>query len=256
MSRFSIEQIFIYPVKSLGGMAVSRAEITSSGSLRGDREWIVTRPNGTMLWQGDIPHMTLLSAQLENGRLIIVDRDGEFSPRAEEGGGVTVDLEGHELAGTDQGDAVADWLSHRLQSACRLVHIGRQAHQWAGLNPVHAISTVSLHALNKRLTERGEAAVELKRFRPNVVLSGTHPAFAEETVEEIIFNGASLSLREPCVRCELPNISLEDASRGKQPLKLIGALSRERPSARPASFGTYCTAYGQTLQVGMSSSEV
>ena len=34
MNAFRIENIWIYPVRSLGGMAVSEAQITASGSLR------------------------------------------------------------------------------------------------------------------------------------------------------------------------------------------------------------------------------
>lgn len=254
MSQFVIEQIIIYPVKSLGGMAVSEATITGSGSLLGDREWIVTRPDGNLLWQGDIPRMTLLSAALDAGNLVLKGHDGSIGPQPMDAPGpyVTVHQDGYPLSGRDQGDAVADWLTDQLGRECRLVRVGSEAHRWAGLNPIHAVSTVSLCVLNGRLLERGEAAVELERFRPNVVLSGTHAAFAEETVSKLQFDEASLSLREPCVRCELPNISLKDASRGKQPLKLIGAMSRERPAARPASFGTYCTAHGRHLRVGMS----
>ncbi len=68
------------------------------------------------------------------------------------------------------------------------------------------------------------------------------------------FRAARIRLREPCVRCELPNISLVDASRGKQPLKLIGRLSQSRPAAKPASFGTYCAAEGEKLSTGMVAS--
>ena len=254
MTSFRIEQIFIYPVKSLGGMAVPHAEITPSGSLRGDREWIVTRPDGNLLWQGDIPRMTLLSARLDGDNLVLGSNDGLRGPQPMDvpGQRVMVQQDGYYLAGMDQGDAIADWLTERLEAPCRLVRVGEEAHRWAGLNPIHAVSTVSLAALNARLADRGEAAIAVERFRPNLVLSGSHPAFAEEVATELRFDDASLSLREPCVRCELPNISLDDASRGKQPLKLIGAMSRERPAARPASFGTYCTAHGESLRVGMS----
>ena len=254
MSTFRIDQISIYPVKSLAGMAVPEAEITPSGSLRGDREWIVTRPDGSLLWQGDIPRMALLSARLDGGSLVLRDHDGTFGPLPVDASDtpVIVEQEGYRLAGRDQGDAVANWLTERLGSPCRLVGVGEQAHLWAGLNPIHAVSSVSLSTLNARLAERGEAAIAVARFRPNIVLSGTHAAFAEEAATELRFDQTSLCLREPCVRCELPNISLEDASRGKQPLKLIGAMSRERPAARPASFGTYCTARGTSLRVGMS----
>lgn len=254
MTTFRVDQIFIYPVKSLAGMAVCDAEITTSGSLRGDREWIVTRPDGSMLWQGDIPRMALLSARLDAGSLTLRGQDGLLGPPPGDASDmpVMVEQEGYSLAGMDQGNAVANWLTEQLGTPCRLVRVGEQAHHWAGLNPIHAVSTVSLSALNARLAELGEAAIAVERFRPNIVLSGTHAAFAEEAATELVFEETSLCLREPCVRCELPNISLKDASRAKQPLKLIGAMSRERPAARPASFGTYCTARGKSLRVGMS----
>ncbi|SDH11217.1 MOSC domain-containing protein [Pelagibacterium luteolum] len=254
MTTFSIQDIFIYPVKSLGGMAIDEAEITSSGSLVGDREWVVTRPDGSALWQGDIPRMTLLSARLEGADLVLRGHDGSVrtQPRDAIGPHVTVQQEGYYLSGVDQGDAVAEWLTEQLGAECRLARVGREAHQWGGLYPIHVVSSVSLSALNLRLAALGEASVEVERFRPNIVLAGTHAAFAEEEVTQLQFDGASLSLREPCVRCELPNISTKDGTRGKQPLKLLGRMSRERPAARPASFGTYCTAHGTYLRVGMS----
>ncbi|RYG57676.1 MAG: MOSC domain-containing protein [Alphaproteobacteria bacterium] len=252
MTPFRIEQLFIYPVRSLGGMAVSEARVSAGGSLGGDREWIVTSPDGGLIWQGDIPRMTLLSARLDGTSLVLHGHDGTIGPPAVDAPDRTaVRQDGYDLSGFDQGDAVADWLSDQLQSPCRLVRTGEEAHLWGGLNPIHAVSLVSLAVLNARLTERGEQPVEVERFRPNVVFSGAHAAFDEETAGELIFDHASLELREPCVRCELPNISREDASRGRQPLKLIGAMSRERPAARPASFGTYCIARGNVLRVGM-----
>ncbi len=253
MAAFSITQLWIYPVKSLGGMAVAAAAITPAGSLEGDREWIVTRPDGAMLWQGDIPAMTLLGAELDTTSLLLRGPDDASLrlDRAHGGVATTVTQYGHALPGIDAGDAAAAWLSAQLQAPCRLVRIGAEAHRWGGLNPVHAISLRSLLALNERLLEQGDEPVEAERFRPNVVLDGDHPAFAEEAIATLAFHGAALALREPCVRCELPNISRADASRGKQPLKLIGGMAKGRLTAKPASFGIYATATGETLRVGM-----
>src|SRR5690606_4962112 len=97
-------------------------------------------------------------------------------------------------------------------------------------------------ALNEALHEQGDDAVVPMRFRPNVVL-GNGGAWFEEENAVLDFGSARLRWREPCVRCELPNISLVDASRGRQPLKLIGRLSQQRP-VKPAAFGTYCMAEG------------
>jgi len=252
MNPFRIENIWIYPVRSLGGMAVSEAQITASGSLRGDREWVVVQPDGRLIWQGDIPRMTLLSASLDGGKLMVRGHDGKLGPEPMDAvdGQTTVTQDGYTLAGIDQGNDVAHWLSEQLGTSCRLVRTGEEAHRWGGLNPIHAVSLVSLAALNARLSEHGDEPVEVERFRPNVVLSGSHAAFDEELATEITFAAASLDIREPCVRCELPNISRRDASRGKQPLKMIGTMSRDRPAARPASFGIYCTAKGKSLRVG------
>lgn len=253
MPDFRIAQLWIYPVKSLGGMAVDSATITSAGSLLGDREWIVARADGQMLWQGDIPRMTLLGATLEREALVLTGADGDRLrlDSAHDGTASAISQYGHRLDGVDAGDGAAEWLAHQLHTACRLVRVGGEAHRWGGLNPVHALSVHSLLALNQRLVEQGDAPVEAERFRPNIVLDGDHGAFAEETAQSIRFEGAELVPREPCVRCELPNISRIDASRGRQPLKLIGGMAKSRLNARPASFGIYATARGETLRVGM-----
>lgn len=254
MPQFTIAQLWIYPVKSLGGMTVESAGITAAGSLAGDREWIVARPDGQMLWQGNIARMTLLSAQLGAEQLILTAPSASSFAldRAHGGKATAITQYGYTLPGTDAGDPVAAWLSEQLHADCRLVRIGTEAHRWGGLNPVHALSLNSLLALNARLIEQGGDPVEPDRFRPNVVLSGDHPAFAEEAAPSIALDGAELILREPCIRCELPNINRVDASRGKQPLKLIGGMAKARPTAKPASFGIYATARGTALRVGMS----
>lgn len=254
MPGFSIAQLWIYPVKSLGGVAVGSASITAAGSLAGDREWIVARPDGQMLWQGDIARMTLLSARLDDTSLTVDAPDGSTLaiPRDHGGTPTTITQYGYGVPGVDAGDAAAQWLGAQLEAECRLVRIGNEAHRWGGLNPVHAISLQSLLALNERLLEQGHTTVEAERFRPNVILGGDHGAFAEEAVSGMNFDGAELTMREPCVRCELPNISRVDASRSKQPLKLIGGMAKGRPTARPASFGIYASARGPALSVGMS----
>lgn len=153
MAEFVIDRILIYPVRSLGGMTITEAQITPAGSLLGDREWVVVRPDGSLLWQGDIPRMTLLSATLADGELVIKGHDGEIgpSPRNAVNGTTTIRQDGYALEGIDQGDEIARWLTDQLEAPCRLVRIGDEAHRWGGLNPIHAVSLVSLAALNARL---------------------------------------------------------------------------------------------------------
>lgn len=258
MADIFIRELWIYPVKSLGGVRVERALATAVGSLAFDREWIVTDPDCRMLWQGDIPRMTLVRVALGDAALTL-GRDGhpDFTlPLDHPGRAVTTTMYKHDLHGTDAGDAAADWLSTALGTPVRLVRLGDAAHRWSGLNPVHIVSDASIAALNEALFEQADAPVTTPRFRPNIVLASTttRDAWLEETAPVLDFGDARLVLREPCVRCELPNISLVDASRGKQPLKLIGQLSKSRPAAKPASFGTYAAIEGRELRTGMRAS--
>lgn len=255
MAKVFIRELWIYPVKSLGGVRVDEATITSAGSLSLDREWLVVDDNRNKMWQGDIPRMTLVRVTLTPNQLLLdmAGRPTLTLRRDHDGEAVDVTMYKRTFAGIDAGDEAAVWLSDALGQSLRLVRIGDGAHRWDGLNPVHVVSDASLASLNEALLEQNDDAVVPMRFRPNVVLAARDAAdpFFEESNPLLDFGAARILLREPCVRCELPNISLVDASRGKQPLKLIGRLSKDRPHAAPASFGTYCRAEGTTLRVGM-----
>jgi len=247
-----IRELWIYPVKSLGGVRVTQAAITTAGSLALDREWLVVDDQDRMVWQGDIPAMTLVHVELDETTLSLsmagmeplsVTREPAGEPRS-------LTMYKRTFTGIDAGNSAADWLTQALGQSLRLVRIGDAAHRWDGLNPVHVISDASVTALNEALIEQGHEDITAMRFRPNVIL-GDAQAFTEEENAVLDFGEARLHLREPCVRCELPNISLIDASRGKQPLKLLGKWSEARSTAKAASFGTYCSAEGAVLRTGM-----
>ena len=257
MTEIEIRELWVYPIKSLGGVRLEAAAITAAGSLALDREWIVVDAGRRMLWQGDIPRMTLVRLALTETHLVLGHAgQPDFHLRRDHAGppaGLT--MYKRDFTGIDAGDAAAGWLSTALGQPVRLVRIGDAAHRWDGLNPVHVISAASVEALNAALVAQGDDPVTAHRFRPNLILAGDGAApYFEEANPVLDFGAARVTLREPCIRCELPNISLVDASRGKQPLKLIGRLSRERPHAAPAAFGTYCRAEGDRLCAGMRAS--
>ena len=71
--NISIRELWVYPVKSLGGARVEQAAITAAGSLALDREWIVVdATTDKMVWQGDIPRMTLVRVALDDAPGVIL----------------------------------------------------------------------------------------------------------------------------------------------------------------------------------------
>lgn len=258
MGQIFIRELWIYPVKSLGGVRVDEAAITGAGSLALDREWLVVDQSLNMVWQGDIPRMTLVRVSLTPERLTLelAGHSALTILRHHAGTSVDVSMYKRPFSGVDAGDEAAAWLSDALGQPLRLVRIGAAAHRWDGLNRLHVVSEPSLAALNQALFEQGDEPVVPMRFRPNVLVGARDAvgAYFEESNQILDFGSSRIHLLEPCVRCELPNISLIDASRGTQPLKIIGRLSKNRRHAAPASFGTYCRAEGASLRVGAEAS--
>ena len=250
----SIAGLWLYPVKSLSGVAVHEAHVTPEGSLRWDREWLVVDAAGAMLWQGNLPRMTLLRTDLRDNGLTVSRHDGSSVTIATDHDGLAcrVTQYGNSFDAIDAGDAASELLSDWLNLHVRLVRIGAGAHRWPKVNPLHVLSDASLAALNSRLVAKGTEPMALMRFRPNVYLTGAKTAFLEEMRPVIDFGTAQIALREPATRCELVNISLVDGSEEREPLRTIAAMSRERTTGRRGSFGTYAMVRGSCLSLGMT----
>jgi uncharacterized protein len=124
----------------------------------------------------------------------------------------------------DMGDLSARWFSDFLGSEVRLVRFDPEQRRlsdrrWTGGVeaenafqdgfPLLVTSGASLDELNRRLEGRGETAVTMTRFRPNLVVDGLD-AHAEDALDEIVFATADgpirLKLVKPCARCPIPDV--------------------------------------------------
>ena len=135
MAEIFIRELWIYPVKSLGGVRVDAAAITSVGSLLSDREWIVVDDSQRMVWQGDMPKMTLVRVALDDTSLTLsLPGLADLTLRRDHGGApASLTMYKNEINGIDAGDAAAAWLTEALGRPLRLVRIGDAAHRWSCL---------------------------------------------------------------------------------------------------------------------------
>jgi uncharacterized protein YcbX len=246
--------LWVYPVKSCAGVAVTSAELDAQGGLKGDREWVVVNARGELAWQGGLPRMALvqpvtdadsLHLQAPGAPTLTVDRSaaGEACEVKMWNGALGAF---ETFPGRDCGRAAQAWLSDVLDQPLRLARLGAPALRRETLHPLHLIGLPSLHQLNERLRQQGHPPVELERFRPNLVIdspAGGLAPFAEDDFTRVSWTGATgapqLQLAEPCVRCVMPNIDLRDASVGQEPLLTVTRMSRERRSDASACFGVY-----------------
>ena len=70
MPTFTLSQIIIYPVKSLGGVKLTEAHVEARG-LELDRRWMLTDPNGKFLTQREFPRLALVSPSVEADCLLL-----------------------------------------------------------------------------------------------------------------------------------------------------------------------------------------
>jgi len=228
----TIAQLWIYPVKSCAGIAVTEAELTPTG-LAWDRAWMVVDEQGEFVTQRELPRMALIQPAFKLGQLVLrapgmlalhLSLEGAEFPRRVRVWDDAVDA-------WDMGDVAAQWFSDCLApdapadlKRLRLVRFDPEVRRlcsahWTGGREsvtqfadgfgVLVTSTASLDELNARLAQAGHAAVDGVRFRPNLVLGGVQ-AHDEDRIGPMRIateGGAALiETVKPCARCPIPNI--------------------------------------------------
>ncbi len=237
MSNIRVEQLHIYPVKSLAQVPVRELELDRYGA-KGDRRWMLVDEQGKFLTQRQIPRLALIQAQWDGEGLQVTFPTGRAMHIANPGANqcVTVEIWGEQVEVWPCSDKVNHVFSEWLQRKCRLVIMPPEfdrcvdtqyARQQEQVNlsdgfPLLLISTASLAALNTRL----EKPVPMKRFRPNIVVTGCD-AFAEDHWRQIHVGNATLNVVKPCTRCAIPTIDTVTAEKDSAPLRALAAFRRQ-----------------------------
>ena len=286
-----LSALFLYPVKSLRGIAVDSAEVDELG-LVGDRRFLVVDPTGQFLTQRTVPRMAQVATALSPDTLTLsADGHGSISiprqtPSLPVSSTLTVSVwRSKNLFADDCGPEPAAWLSSFLRTPVRLVRIGSQFRRPVLYKPAFAppsisnnsariegrlagddlftfadgypflvISEASLAHLNDRLISRGAEPVPMDRFRPNVVLAGCEP-FAEDTWPRLQIGHVVLRPAGPCSRCIVTTTDqLTGEREGPEPLRTLATFRRDARDPSDVNFGqnfVHETKSG-TLRVGLS----
>ena len=247
--------LFIYPVKSLGGLAVPSATLDELG-LVGDRRFLVVDETGRFLTQRTLPRMALIATALDATQLTLstsvsnIIRVARASDPAAPLRTVSV-WKSENLLAEDCGDAAATFLSDFLATHCRLVRIGAAFHRpvlkptarpgdtvtFADAYPLLVIGESTLADLNDRLVAQGNAALPMDRFRPNLVITGA-PAFAEDTWPRLRIGSAAFRAGGPCARCILTTTDQATGARdGPEPLRTLATYRRAPDDPTNVNFG-------------------
>ncbi|MBA3857356.1 MAG: hypothetical protein C0507_10655 [Cyanobacteria bacterium PR.3.49] len=263
MKKVRVIELNRYPVKSLGGIPLSAANVEEKG-IAYDRNWLVTLPSGKFLTQREIPKMALVNTDVSDGGDLTLSAEGRSSitvrhaVHADDTDFKRVTVWRDECYAIDEGDDVAAWLSEFLETKCRLVKmkdgfkrpINDDGKEYDGSvrfqdqYPLLVISTSSLEALNEKLEKR----LPMNRFRPNIVIEGCN-AFEEDEFKTLTSaSGLTLTSAKPCARCVITTTDQKTAERSVEPLKTLATF---RNSEQGVLFGqNLLVTQGGTLKVG------
>ncbi|MBB3726630.1 MOSC domain-containing protein [Nonomuraea dietziae] len=241
-----LASVHFYPVKSTMGHDVPEAEVEPWG-LKDDRRYLVATPEGQMLTAREEPRLLTCRAEVSGGTLTLTGPHREplrVTPTALL---TEVRVWRTEVKLTDCGDEAADWLSALLGRSVRLVWLDDPTRR--PVNPKHGTpqdrvsladgypvllaSTTSLDRLNdwiaETAVERGEevpAPLPMRRFRPNVVVSGVEEPFAEDGWKRVRIGEVDFRVTKPCDRCVLTTIDPDTLEKGKEPLRTLAKYRR------------------------------
>ena len=267
-----VQALRVHPVKSCAGVAVDDVRVVDTG-FAGDREFMVVDRWGEFVSQRECPQMQLIVTHALGDTLKLARPDADDLVVAIEApqSPCTVRVWDDRVKANDCGDAAAVWLSAALDMSVRLVRFSdarpRLADaRWCGGDtaptlfsdgfPLLVTSTASITELNRRLALRGQPAVSVDRFRPNLVLDGLD-ANDEDWITELTLQTDDgevvLRMVKPCTRCGIPNVDPATAAVGVEPGATLATYRADARMGGALTFGMNAivvSGAGRRLRVG------
>lgn len=236
--------ITIHPIKSCGGVPLERARVELPG-LALDRRFMLVDAQNEFVSQRSVPALARVRVSLDGDELVVAAAGASelrLASGAAPGAAERVRVWGSETVGVEVPHASA-WFSELLSDAVRLVRMPDEALRpvdpdygkpgdrvsYADGFPLLLVSEASLAALNERL----DAPVEMRRFRPNLVISGVGP-HAEDTFECFRIGDVGFRAVKPCSRCVMVTHDPDTGEAGREPL---ATLARHRSRDGKVYFG-------------------
>ncbi len=236
-----LSDIYIYPIKSLGGIRVEKAQLETRG-LQNDRRFMLITGDGIFMTQRTLREMALLRTAIgvdgniqvwhkntPDNILHIPTQPSSFIEEKQ------VEVWGTESSSLVLSKDINQWFQDQLKTDCQLVYMPDTAERrmkekyntdrdlvsFADGAPILIAGQAGLDDLNRRL----DNPVSMNRFRPNLVFSGGTP-FIEDDWKSIKIASQVFKITHRCIRCNVPNINQENAQIEKEPNRTLATFRR------------------------------
>lgn len=261
MNSFYLSEIYIYPIKSLGGISLTESILEEKG-LQYDRRWMLIDDTGKFITQRKHFELALLQVNIADGNLLISNKLNanqtiSFSMEENLEEHINVNIWDDSSCGQEVSKRVSEWFSEFLKLNVRLVKmpnnekrlvdqryaLSDEVVSFADGYPCLLIGQSSLNGLNQKL----EVPILMDRFRPNFVFTGGLP-HVEDSFSSFYLSNILFSAVKPCARCVLITIDQQTGAQSKEPLK---TLANYRTLGKKIMFGQNLIHKGAgTIRVG------
>jgi uncharacterized protein YcbX len=243
-----VGQLYVHPVKSTRGTEVPTVTVEAWG-LVGDRRWLVATPDGGSLTaRRNDRLLTITATETADGLTLAAAGHATLH--------VGYPVDGAELptavtrldAVRAAGAAADAWLTAVLDEPVRLAWLDDPRRRTvaprhggapgdtlnlADAGPLLLTTTASLDRLNDWISatraERGEpdpGPLDMRRFRPNVVVDGVAEPFVEDTWRSVRIGAVDFRISALCDRCVLTTIDPETRAHGHEPIRTLARHRR------------------------------
>lgn len=233
-----LTEIWIYPVKSLGGIRLNKSTVLRKG-LQYDRRYMLVDDNYTFITQRAMPELSLFKLSFHDDGFLISHKNEslvipfEPAPQKDE---ATVTIWGDTVKAWELGESYNQWFSSRLNIKCKLVYFPEENQRlvdrdfaknneqvsFADGYPFLIIGRASLDVLNSKLAQ----PVPMNRFRPNFVFEGGKP-FEEDTWTQFKVGSNRFMGLKLCARCVLTTVNQDTGEKGVEPLATLSTFRKE-----------------------------
>jgi uncharacterized protein len=230
MKKRKISEIWIYPVKSLGGIRLQSAKVLPKG-LEHDRRWMLIDSDNKFMTQRVYPQMALFKLNYELGNFIVHHSDQLIDlPFQSERDPISAQVWDDAVEVYEVSRRHSGWFSQIMRMNCKLVSfpennarpvdpryaINNDQVSLADSYPALIIGQSSLDDLNQRLHE----PLPMNRFRPNIIFAGGEP-YEEDGWKNFRIGQNRFVGVKPCSRCVLTTVNQDTGVKGIEPLATL-----------------------------------
>ena len=252
----TISHLFIYPIKSLGGIEVPSSYVGERG-FQYDRRWMLIDQQGRFITQREHKQLALFKTAIDTDHLIIYHQQDPsnklFIPlQVATNESLDVTIWEDVCRATTINPAVDAWFSERVGMNLRLVYMPDESRRevdpdyafekeitsFSDGYPILMIGQASLDHLNAQLQQ----PLLMDRFRPNIVFTGGEP-HQEDEMKAFSIHGIKMLGVKPCARCVMTTIDQQTGAAGHEPLATLSTYRKHNnkiyfgQNVIPKSFG-------------------